>query len=183
MRPTRAEVSDVSAAVFDGTDAVMLSGETTMGKYPIDTVRYMAEICENAEKFYSNDFNYGEAKTVSETVTRGVVEAAKNENVKLIVTYTMTGLTARRISNLKPSCPILARCSNEKTARSLALNYGVYSIVSDLSDDMDEIVSSSKNDSKKYFNLIKGDEIIITAGLNNKTDKKDTNFMKVEELD
>ena len=182
-RPTRAEVSDVSAAVFDGADAVMLSGETTMGKFPEETVRYMAEICETAEKFYDNKFEHDKVSSVSETVAKGVVECAKEDEIKLIVAHTISGNTAKRISNLKPSCPILATCANEEIARSLSLNYGVYAYVVNMSDDMDEIVDASKKTAIDKFDLKSKDEIIITAGLNSKKEHPVTNFMKIEEID
>ncbi len=182
-RPTRAEVSDVSAAVYDGADAVMLSGETTMGDHPVEVVKYMAEICETAEQFYDYDkkFEHDKISGVSELVAQGVVECAKAEDVKVIVAHSISGNTARRISNLKPTCPILATCDNEELARGLCLNYGVYSSIVKYTDDMDEIVAASKKAACEKFDLKEKDEVIITAGLNNK-EKPVTNFMKIEEI-
>ena len=181
-RPTRAEVSDVTAAVFDGTDAVMLSGETTMGKYPEETVKYMAEICETAEKFYDNSFSHEKVNNLSEIVAKGAVECAKEEDIKLIVAHTYSGYTARQISNLKPTCPILATCGNEEVARSLCLNYGVYTSIIEPSNDMDDIVALCKKAAVEKFDLKEKDEIIVTAGINSKKAHPVTNFMKIEEI-
>ena len=181
-RPTRAEVSDVTAAVFDGTDAVMLSGETTMGKYPEETVKYMAEICETAEKFYDNSFSHVKVNNLSEIVAKGAVECAKEEDIKLIVAHTYSGYTARQISNLKPTCPILATCGNEEVARSLCLNYGVYTSIIEPSNDMDDIVALCKKAAVEKFDLKEKDEIIVTAGINSKKAHPVTNFMKIEEI-
>ena len=125
LRPTRAEVSDVANAVLDGTDAVMLSGETTSGKYPVETVKYMSDICIEAEKYYDNSFRNKTKTGVTETIVASVVESSKIFDIKVVVASTVSGYSARGISNLKPDCYILATCTTSEVARSLALNYGV----------------------------------------------------------
>jgi pyruvate kinase len=183
IRPTRAEVSDVANAVFNGTDAVMLSDETTIGSYPIDTVKTMANICENAEKYYdyNKKFNISWKSNITATIAKSVITASKDLESKVIVAATMSGRTARKISNLKPICPILATVPNEKVARSLALNYGVYSAIVNEYKNTDEIVTDAVEQSKEFTNLNKGDTIIITGGFPN-TGEKTTNFMKIEEI-
>ena len=183
IRPTRAEVSDVANAVFNGTDAVMLSDETTIGHYPVETVRTMAEICENAEKYYNYDkkFNVSWNSSITQTIAKSVITASNELSAKLIVAATMTGRTARNISNLKPKCPILATVVNEKVARSLALNYGVYASIVDEYASTSEIINDGTKQAKSTFNLAKGDYLVMTGGFPN-VGHKTTNFMEIEEI-
>ena len=131
MRPTRAEVSDIANAVLSGTDAVMLSGETTTGKYPVEAVRYMASICETNEKYfdYEEKINAHYAKDIPSTVAASIDAATNTLDVKAIVAEAISGYSTRMISNFRPNCPILATCTTKEVARSLALNYGVYTIL------------------------------------------------------
>lgn len=181
-RPTRAEVSDVANAVLDGTDAVMLSGETTTGKFPVETVTYMAQICKDVEKFYNKQFTYKKKVGITETIASSVIEATKDLEIKVVVASTISGYCAKKISNLKPDSMILATCTSENIACSLALNYGVYSCIVPLCNNTDEIVEIGKEKAKELFNLNEGDKIIITGGFPNNTEKRVTNFMKIEEI-
>ena len=183
IRPTRAEVSDVANAVFNGTDAVMLSDETTIGQYPAETVKIMANICENAEKYYNYDkkFNISWQSSITESIAKSVITASKDLDSKVIVAATMSGKTARKISNLKPECPILATVPTAKTARTLSLNYGVYSTIVKEYKSTDEVVTDGIAKAKEFMELEKGDKIIITGGFPN-TGVKTTNFMKIEEI-
>lgn len=181
MRPTRAEVTDVSNAVLDGTDAVMLSGETTLGKFPEETVKYMAEICATAEKYYDKTFNYNYEGQVG-SIAKGVVETAKALDAKAIVVTSITGNSTKKISNLKPVCPIIAVCESQEVANKLTVCYGVKAVVGKFIDDMDEMVKQNVELAKKALNLQKGDKVVITSGLSNKKEEKITNFMKIEEL-
>lgn len=184
VRPTRAEVSDIANAVLDGTDAVMLSGETTTGKYPVDVVRYMAEICENAEGYYDYSRSFGTRRNadITETIAKSVIESARLLDVKVIVAATMSGYSARKISNLKPNSFILATCPSEEVARSLALNWGVYPKVVDVYNSTDEIVEDAKVRATEFLNLNNGDILVITGGFPNNEETKKTNFMKIEEI-
>lgn len=184
VRPTRAEVSDVANAVLDGTDAVMLSGETTTGNHPIEVVRYMAEICENAEQYYDYDDAFDSVREIdiTETIAKSVVDSASLLDVKVIVAATMSGYSARKISNLKPNSLILATCPTPSVARSLSLNWGVYSRVVNVYDSTDEIVADAKVKATDFLNLSKGDIIVITGGFPNNSATKQTNFMKIEEI-
>lgn len=183
-RPTRAEVSDVANAVLDGTDAVMLSGETTVGKSPESVVKYMAEICEQAEEYYDYDYEFRSDRpvTITETIARSVVDASDMLDVKLIVAATMSGYSARTISNLKPRSLILAACPTEKVAYSLALNWGVYPTIVPVYNSTDEVVTDAKRKAKEFMNLKEKDVIVVTGGFPNNTKVKVTNFMKIEEI-
>lgn len=182
-RPTRAEVSDVANAVLDGTDAVMLSGETTVGKFPVEVVRYMAEICRDTEEYYDYDYKFASEREVdiTETIADSVVEAASVLDIKLIIASTVSGDTARRISNLKPRCLILAATNSEKVARSLALNYAVYPTIVPASESTDEVVAIAKEKSKEVMGIQSGDIIAITGGFP-KNGAKTTNLLKIEEV-
>ena len=183
MRPTRAEVSDVANAVLNGTDAVMLSGETTTGKYPAETVEYMAKICENIEKYLDCSINQNYVnRTIEGVIATNVVETVNLLDVKLIVATTISGETASLVSNLRPKSLILATCPTENVARSLALNFGVYPIVTKLFNSTDEIVKDAKIKATEFMNLEKNDIILITGGFYDENKKGKTNFMKIERI-
>ena len=182
IRPTRAEVSDVANAVLDGTDAVMLSGETTTGKYPIETVKYMSQICNEAENSLSFKAKKEENIDVTETIAKSVVDISKIIDVKAIAAATMSGYSARKISNLKPNSPIVALCPSAKVARSLSLNYGVYAMVVKEYNSTDEIIEDAKIEVNKLIPLKNKDIIVVTGGFPNNTTLKTTNFLKVEEI-
>jgi len=182
LRPTRAEVSDVANAVLDGTDAVMLSGETTSGKYPVETVKYMSDICIEAEKYYDNSFRNKTKTGVTETIVASVVESSKIFDIKVVVASTVSGYSARGISNLKPDCYILATCTTSEVARSLALNYGVITTVVSFVHSADEVVEIAREEAIRVFDLKKNDKILITGGFSKNTEKRITNFMKIEEI-
>ena len=183
-RPTRAEVSDVAYAVISGADAVMLSAETTTGKYPIETVKHMASICENAESHHETSINFDYKKRIgiTQTIANSVVASANMLGAKLIVAATMSGFTARKISNLKPNCPILAACPDEKVCRSLALNYGVYTIVVPVLNTTDEVLEQAIVKAKEFMPMEKKDVLVLTGGFPNTGIKKTTNLMKIEEV-
>ena len=182
-RPTRAEVTDIANAVLDGCDAVMLSGETTVGKYPIDAVRYMARICENTEDHIDYDLDRREAHCdITGAIAHSVVEVSNSLRAKLIVTATLSGYTARKISNLKPRCLVLATCPNEKVAKSLALNWGVYTKITKVYDSTDEVINDAKEKAKEFMDLVSKDIIVVTGGFPNDSTVKSTNLMKIEEI-
>ncbi len=182
-RPTRAEVTDVANAVYNGTDAVMLSGETTTGEFPVETVRHMAEICEHIENSidYKNIFADKKVENAKEAIVKSVATAANSLDAKLIVVPTVTGTSARLVSNLEPKCPILALVGSEDAANKLAVNYGVYAKVVPTMNDLDDLISLCIDEAKKFTELNSGDNIVITGGL---VDGKIgfTNLMKIETL-
>lgn len=184
-RPKRAETSDIANAVLDGTDAVMLSGETTVGKHPIETVAAMGKICETIEQYA--DFNhitkkYEKPDTVSKAICNGVVSSADALNAKLICAATISGATARTISNLKPKAIVLGICPDEKTGRRLALNWGVYPVTMDMCNSTDEVLTQSVEKAKSFMELNSGDIVITTGSFPNIGVATPTNLMKIEEI-
>ncbi|MCI8346912.1 MAG: pyruvate kinase [Bacilli bacterium] len=184
-RPKRAETSDIANAVLDGTDAVMLSGETTIGKHPIETVKAMADICEVAEKYAEFDYtsNIKFVEDIPTSIAENVVASANRLNAKLICAATISGTTARIISNLKPKAPILALCPDEKTGRRLALNWGVYPIDLRVCNSTDEVLELSVERAKEFITLNQGDKVVVTGGFPNTDENRTTNLMKIEIID
>ena len=185
-RPTRAEVTDVANAVYNGTDAVMLSGETTVGKYPVETVKYMSDICCKIESSipYNNVYAEKLVYTSTDAIVKSVAESANSLDAKLIVVPTLSGTSAKLISNLEPKCPILALVSDDNIGNGLTLNYGVYTKKVDFWANLDEVFEKSLEEAKMFINLEPGDNIIITGGFNNKNSKDvvPTNLMKIETI-
>lgn len=185
-RPTRAEVSDVANAVLDGADVVMLSGETTIGKYPAETLKIMEKIIASAEE----DINYiellgkamrTEKQDITGSIAYSVAECANRLKCKAIVAPTMSGYTARKMSRFRPSCPIIAASPDINTVKSLALHFGVHAILIDELNSFDKIIKKSKEVVIELLDIDDGDKIIITGGYPFK-EVKHTNFMKIEEL-
>lgn len=183
-RPTRAEVSDIAYAVLSGTDAVMLSGETTTGKYPVEAVSYMASICEANEKYfdYEEKIEAHYPKDIPSTVAASIDEATNALDVKVVVAATLSGYTARKISNLRPNSIILAACPNEDIANSLSLNFGVYPTIIPIEKTTDKLLSDCVNKAKEMFSLNKGDIVILSGGIPIEDKVTPTNFMKIEEI-
>lgn len=186
IRPTRAEVSDVANAVLDGVDSVMLSGETTVGHFPVETLDMMARIIESSEE----DINYldlldrtmrTEKQDVTGSISYSVAECANRLKCKAIVAPTKSGYTARKMSRFRPSCPIIALTPNKNTLKSLALNFGVHTVYIDELDSFDKLMKVAVEKASKLLATEKGDRIIITGGYPFKLIKS-TNFMKIEEL-
>ena len=182
-RPTRAEVSDIANAVLDGTDCVMLSGETTVGKYPIQAVDIMAKICEHVESTidYTKHVKYKRKIGVSDTIAKLVVDAVEYDDIKAIVTTTMTGFTARKISNLRPNCLILAGCPSNHIAEKVALNFGVKPVVTQIYQDTDEMVEGAKQIALTELSLKKGDLIVVTGGIP-LGQTRATNYIRIVEI-
>lgn len=182
-RPTRAEVSDVANAIMDGTDCVMLSGETTVGKHPIESVEIMSRICRYVESTidYTKHVSYKGTIGTSDTIAKLVVDAVEFSDIKLIVTTTLTGLTARRISNFRPNSIIMACCPSNHIAEKVILNFGVKPVVTDIYESTDELVENSRKIAEREFNLNKGDLIVVTGGFPLGESKK-TNYLIVVEI-
>ena len=184
-RPKRAETSDIANAVLDGTDAVMLSGETTVGKHPVETVEAMAKICEVTEKYA--EYNYIEqvrhVANARDAIAVSVVDTANRLNAKLITTATVHGRTARLISNYRPVAPILALTPDEKDGRRLMLNYGIYPVQMPLMNSTDAVLKESVLKAKEFMPLESKDILVITGGFPNTDENRTTNLMKIEKID
>lgn len=185
-RPTKAEVSDIANAVLDGTDAVMLCGETTIGKYPLETLKMMEKIIRAAEKDIDYDYMLEQALKTEEIDVTGslaysVSSCADKLQCKAIFAPTMSGYTAKKMSRFRPSCPIIAISPDLGTVKSLTLNFGVYPILIDDLNTFDEIIEKSQKIAIEFLLLQRKDKIIITGGYPFKTIKH-TNFMKIEEI-
>jgi len=187
-RPTRAEVSDVANAILDGADAVMLSGETTVGKYPDLTIKTMEKIIKAAEEDidyldYLNKIVKTENKDITSILAYNVAETSNLLNCKAIITPTVSGYTARKISHFRPKCPVIASTPNMSTAKSLMLHFGVTPIIVSELKTFDKIIEQSRKIviNNNLASISKGDKIIITGGYPFK-EVKHTNFMKIEEF-
>jgi pyruvate kinase len=185
-RPTRAEVSDVSNAVLDGVDALMLSGETAIGENPVNTVITMKNIIEATEQSidYEQLLNVHcntRKDDLTSSISYSVVETANILKAKAIVASTLSGFTAKKVSAFRPSCIIIAPTPNKKVATSLSLNWGVIPVLVSVFKSTDQIVDEALKISKEIIELEKEDKIIITGGFPFKNNKN-TNFMKVEEI-
>ena len=182
-RPSRAEVSDVANAVLDGTDCVMLSGETTIGKYPVSAVEIMGRICKHVESTidYTEHVSYKGTIAISDTIAKLVVEAVEYSDIKAIVTPTMTGFTASKISNLRPNSIILACCPSDHIAEKIVLNFGVKPVITKIYERTDEMVESARKIARKEFNIIEWDLIIITGGFP-LGESKTTNYLRILEV-
>ncbi len=184
-RPTRAEISDVANAVYDGTSATMLSGETAMGKNPVLTVQTMARIAEYTEqsihyerRFLTTDFNI---KNTVDAVSHATCGMAIDIGAKAISVCTISGMTARMVSRFRPPVDILGITTNEKTWRRLALSWGVTPVMCEMHSSLDVLFYEAKNMAKNVFGLTQGDKLVITGGLTNgKTGN--TNVIKVETI-
>lgn len=185
IRPTRAEVSDVANAILDGVDVVMLSGETTVGKYPVETVKTMTKIIETSE-LDVNYYNFldltmrTETQDITGTIAYSVVGSAYKMKTKLIAIPTMSGYTAKKISRFRPICPILALCPDLKAVRNLNMYYGVYPVLIGDIKTFDKMMIKIK-DLVKEYGLLEKDKYIITGGYPF-NEVKHTNFMKIEEI-
>ena len=169
-RPTRAEASDVANAIFDGTDAIMLSGETAAGKYPVESVLTMSRIAERAEsalnhrEIYSKQVS-AQKMSVTEAVCQAVSIAALELDARAIVTPTESGFTARMVSKYRPKSPIIAITPDEKVARRLTLVWGVLPINSRMPDTTDKLIETAVQEAMNTGLVRLGDTIVITAGV------------------
>jgi pyruvate kinase len=183
--PTRAEASDVANAIFDKTDAVMLSAETAIGKYPVGTVNVMRRIIEKTE----NNINYGAAlkargrlvtDETSDAISYASAEIAFELKASLIITATQTGNTALQVSKYRPPKPILALSPEEKTVHKLKMAFGVYPAIIEPSKNIDDMFDKAMESAIKEKMITKGQKAVITAGVIVNVPGT-TNLIKVQE--
>lgn len=169
-RPTRAEITDVANAIYDGTSAIMLSGETAAGKHPVEAVQTMALIAETTEK----DINYisrlskrplSVQKNITNAISHAAVTTAHDIGAKAVITVTKSGSTARNLSKYRPSCMIIGCTPNETVLRQMSLSWGVVPVFVDEKENTDELFSTALEASEKHGLLEKGDIAVITAGI------------------
>ena len=187
IRPTRAEVTDVANAIYDGTDVIMLSGETANGKYPIEAIKMMDEICRASEKNvdYTDRrerlFQNKVLHTITNTMCREVSYTADILNAKAIVAPTNSGNTARVLSKFKPEVPIFALSNDEKIVRKMMIYFGVIPIyMEEKPKETDEMLDRSIKLLKEKNHLSINDLIVVTFGVNQMNQKTHTNAMRVQ---
>ena len=184
-RPTRAEISDVANAVYDGTSAIMLSGESAAGKYPVEAVSTMAQIAEFTEehtgykdRFYKYDFRINNNL---DAISHATCAMAIDVNAKAIVVCSVSGKTARMVSRFRCPTDIIGMTVNEKAWRKLNLSWGVTPVLANEFSSMDVMFYYGLENARKYLNLQKGDCVVLTGGpINGKTGN--TNTIKVEKV-
>ncbi|MBN8200822.1 MULTISPECIES: pyruvate kinase [Bacillaceae] len=169
-RPTRAEASDVANAIFDGTDAIMLSGETAAGSYPVEAVQTMHNIASRAEsaldhkEILSNRSKDNE-HNITDAIGQSVAHTALNLDVNAIITPTESGHTARMISKYRPKAPIVAVTSNDYVSRRLSLTWGVYPQIGQKASTTDDMLDIAVEESVNSGIVASGDLVVITAGV------------------
>ena len=184
-RPTRAEISDVANAVYDGSSVVMLSGESAAGKYPVEAVKTMADICEFTEqhtsyqkRFYKADFRI---RNTLDAVSHAVCAMAIDVQAKGIVVCSVSGTTARMVSRFRCPVDIIGMTTDERIYRRLSLSWGVTPVLAEEFTSQDVMFFHAMASAKKVLHLQKGDRVVLTGGpINGKTGN--TNTIKVETL-
>ena len=184
-RPTRAEISDVANAVYDGSSAVMLSGETATGKYPVTAVKNMAEIAESTEKAidYVKQFATTEyhIKNNIDAVSHATCAMAIDTKAKGIVISSLSGMTVRMVSRFRPPADIIGMTTSVKAWRKLNLSWGVTPELSEEFNSVDVMFYHAVQKAKKVFGLSKGDNIILTGGQTNGK-SGNTNTIRLETI-
>ena len=182
-RPTRAEISDVANAVYDGTSAVMLSGETAAGKYPVLAVATMARIAEHTEQniHYAKRFARAEfrIRNTVDAISHATCGMAIDIDAKAIAVCTLSGMTARMVSRFRSPVDILGLTTSEKTYHKLALSWGVTPVMCDSYTSIDVLFYTALQLAKKTLSLTEGERIVITGGITNGR-SGNTNIIKVE---
>ena len=182
-RPTRAEISDVANAVYDGTSAIMLSGETAAGKYPVLSVKTMAQIAKNTEenihyekRFLTREFKI---KNTVDAISHATCGMAIDIGAKAIAVCSLSGSTARMVSRFRPAVPIIGITTSEKAWRRLSLSWGIIPMMCESHSSTDVLFYNAARITKDALSLQKGDKIVMTAGVTN-GQTGNTNLIKVD---
>ncbi len=184
-RPTRAELSDVANAVYDGTSVIMLSGETASGKYPVEAVRNMVEIAEFTERNinYSQRFKKADFKIKNnlDAISHSTCSMAIDVEAKCIVVSSISGRTARMVSRFRCPVDIIGMTTSKKVWRKLNLSWGITPMLCEEFNSMEVMFYNAMNVAKSVLHLNKGDNVVLTGGqVNGKTGN--TNVIKVESV-
>lgn len=186
-RPTRAEITDVANAIYDGTSAIMLSGETAAGKHPVEAVRTMALIAETTE----NAINYigrlskrpiSTVKNRTNAISHAAVTTAHDIEAKAVITVTKSGSTARNLSKFRPACMIIGCTPNETVLRQMSMSWGVYPVFMDEKENTDELFDCAVKAAESAGYISKGDVVVLTAGIPLGV-AGTTNMIKVDEVE
>lgn len=182
-RATRAEVSDVANAVLDGSDAVMLSEETAVGEYPVETVEFMSEVLDDVEEEWSEELHRvsGESTDTSQTICRNIWEASKDLELEYIAAHTTSGFTARNIAKHRPATPIAAFTDTEKVKRQLNLTWGVEAFRIDFPEYVDQLIEKSARRLHEEGMVEEEDEVVFSAGTPTSVSGT-TNMMEIREI-
>ncbi len=184
-RPTRAETSDVANAIYDGTSAIMLSGETAAGKYPVLALKTMAKIAEATENGidYAKRFRSAEfkIKNTVDAISHATCGMAIDVDAKAIAVCSLSGGTARMVSRFRPPVGILGLTTSDKTRYKLSLSWGVTPYLCDTYDSTDVLFYQAKRTAKQVFSLNKGEKMVVTGGMTNGI-SGNTNLIKVETI-
>ena len=184
-RPTRAEISDVANAVYDGTSAIMLSGETAAGKYPVLTVKTMAKIAEETEKNidYKNLFLTSEfkIKDTVDAISHATCGMSIDINAKAMIVCSLSGATVRMVSRFRCPVDIIGKTVNEKTWHQLAMSWGVTPVMGEVYPSTEVLFYSAVKLAKETADLQKGDNVVITGGVTNGA-SGNTNLIKIETI-
>lgn len=169
-RPTRAETTDVANAIYDGTSAIMLSGETAAGDYPVEALRMMVRIADRTEQdidYKKRFFRYEkeEQPDVTDAICHATCTTAHDLNAKAVITVTKSGRSARAISRYRPACPIIGCTMEEKVSRQINLSWGVYPIVIKEEKNVFDLFAHSIVGAKEHGYLESGDTVVITSGV------------------
>ena len=182
-RPTRAEASDVANAIFDGTDAIMLSGETAAGDYPVEAVQTMNNIAQRTEKALDHKeilsrISRETEHNITDSICQSVAHTVINLDINAIITPTESGYTARMVSKYRPKSPIVAVTSHHKVVKQLSLVWGVYPQLGSQADNIDDMLDKAVDCSLNSGIVKYGDNVVITAGVP-VGEAGTTNLMKV----
>lgn len=169
-RPTRAEVTDVANAILDGTDAIMLSGETAMGKYPVESVATMSQIAKRTEEAMDYfrlfvDRESEKESTITDAISHATCNIAMSLGAEAILTGTSSGYTARMVSKFRPKQPIIATTTDESVQRRLCLSWGVYCILLPMVESTDDLINKTVTKALEHGKVKTGDLVVITAGI------------------
>ena len=170
-RPTRAEITDVANAIYDGTSAIMLSGESAVGKHPVEAVQTMTSIALTTEgdidykREFDNFYPESGGKDITSAISHATVTTAHDLNASAIITVTKSGTTARMISKFRPQTDIVGATINQKVWRQLSLSWGVKPVLCQLKDNTDELFDHAVDVTVKAGAAKKGDTVVITAGI------------------
>jgi len=186
-RPTRAEVTDVANAIFDGTDAVMLSGETAVGAYPFDAVAMMAKIATHTEssldygKILDEKMRFDTGHSITGAIGQATCDIAHDLDVRAILTASATGGTARVVSRYRPRAPIICATNRQETYNRLALVWGVHPIVVEIVGDSDSLMQATLDAAEKT-GLVKENDVVVLTGGVPVGRPGSTNFIKVHRI-